>query len=163
VAFLDTNKMGNIKEKQDRLKKINELIKEIASHDRHFFFSKTNGNIARFFIKGSKIYYEDEYERKSKQIIFTNEEEDNDYGWHQLKWVNHGSTLKSQIFSFASFIRNGKKIYLGSYHWGYTYDGLIKIHHKAKDLGICSDASFSIYKGDEEEGDRVYREKEETA
>ena len=140
---------------QDRVLIVNELITEIAKVARGLFRNEKKEH-AHFYLKGYKLYFvskdgtQGEIKRKTP--------------WQDIGWAGHGSTLSSQIITFAQFIFTGEKSYLDSRYWGYSFDDLIKIHTKARELGFCWNSDFVVHeyhKDISKDGNRYYFRGEE--
>lgn len=112
----------------DRFEKANQLIRLIATTDRHFFESR--GYIGQFMIDDdNELTYIDEYTRKRVNI---NKE--------TVEWkdFNHGGTLKRFIYSLGEWIRGEKDYFKNVYStsWGYTMQGMNNVVEKARELGM---------------------------
>jgi len=121
--------------KQERVLKVNELIKVIADHGRRFFYSTKNNRYASIEIDTrGKIWWVDDYTGKR---IYTHYR----YGW---RGFSHGGTLKSLVEAFRDYISRNKPInlrYFGPWPeyycngdlWGYG-DDMQKVRDKACEL-----------------------------
>ena len=121
--------------KLQRIRKVNELIKLIASLDRKFFYSKkaydgTKDSYSEFSFEKNRVCYLDNYSRKKiKQFP-------NDKYWNGF---SNGGTLKGLIKDLVRFIRFGKPIYTGysCWYWGYEEESVKKIEDKMFEIGFC--------------------------
>lgn len=115
--------------RQERLEIVNEIMKEIASRGRKFFYHE--GMVAQLVDNG-KIYYKAEYGKK-KLICLSVPAYRKPNGWF------HGGTLFSLVKEFRDYVRTGEKgnYYSGllSPHWGYPDDEMLAVREKAKQLG----------------------------
>ena len=136
--------MIKISTKQERIKIINEIIKEIASHDRQFLSNHSDGHfngdpkkVSYFFIKDKILYLKDHYRTDGKLVNMSKK--------HYRNPLCHGGTLWGLIMDFTNFIKTGKYSnhmhgYGGLYcpHWGYKPESMIKIREKARELGYLA-------------------------
>lgn len=138
--------MSNKTTKQERLDHANALIKIIAAHGRHFFFSLHTGKTAELFIgKQGRVYLIDEYTSK---VIFT----------HKTTWPNewrgfsHGGTLRGMVEMMRDYIVKVEKIpafYLGIDRrnitdgnvWGYSSEAIKAVRLEASMLPIIGDCN----------------------
>ncbi|MDY0395395.1 hypothetical protein ACFSMW_13370 [Virgibacillus halophilus] len=128
--------------KEERLDKINKLIKFISGRGRRFFYSNGTVNmdnvesIAFMKLKNGRIYFVDDYTQREIAVI-------NNYrDWNGF---SHGGTLRALILDFAEFIRSGKYTngnngYGGLYcpHWGHNDEIQQEIIEYAKHIGYLS-------------------------
>lgn len=123
--------------KEERIDIVNQIIKEIGSHGRRFFYH--DGNFAELFIKNNKIYYKCEWisEKKPVREICLSIPD-----YYIFKGWYHGGTLRALIMDFREFIKtgeysNGKNGYGGLCcpHWGYKDAEMEIIQKKAIELG----------------------------
>lgn len=137
-----------LKEIENRCIKVNSLIKFISSFDRKFFNYKEK--TGEFDVEADDIFYTDEFNGDRKIVNFSSK--------IPMDFVNHGSTLRTQLLHLAKFIKTGEKINLFSRYWGYENNSLKEIHLKAKNLGIIESASFinNVYGGK----DYIFTDKE---
>lgn len=115
-------------ERVNRVNIVNEIIKEIASRGRKFFYNE--GKTAELVDKG-KIYYKAEY-GKIEMICLSVPSYNSPKGWF------HGGTLLHLVKEFRDYIKNGEeKEYsaLMSPHWGYPEQDMLAIREKASQLG----------------------------
>ena len=143
------SKEANLKLKELRLRNINSLIKEIGSKDRKFLSSHSDDYDTSkpivfdfFFIKGSKLYLEDNYSKK--QILVSNKKYRSNAGF------TNGGTMWALCLDFADFILTGNYThglhgYGGLYcpHWGYTDDTMREIRTLAMQIGFI-DAGCNV-------------------
>jgi hypothetical protein len=121
--------------RQDRIKIVNEIIKEIADRGRRFFYSE--GNYAELFERKGRVYYKTEWARSPvKQICLSVPDYRRSKNW----W--HGGTLWGLVKDFRDFIKTGEYSnhnngYGGLYcpHWGYSEEDMKAIRQKAIELG----------------------------
>jgi len=123
----------NIKNKEDRIKIINEIIKEIALRGRSFFLYNKDNDMAYIFQKKGRLYMYNEYNKEKMYLHTKNGHPPN--SWH------HGGTLWELTKEFVEFIQKGNSNHNNAYgglycpHWGYPDDDMGKIQEKAKQLG----------------------------
>lgn len=122
--------------KQQRIDICNQILTEIGSRGRRFFWM--DGNQAYLYLKGNKIWYKSEWitERNPSDICFSIPRYIRPKGWH------HGGTLEALIYDFIDFIKTGNYSnhnngYGGLYcpHWGYSVEDMKAIQQKAIELG----------------------------
>jgi hypothetical protein len=119
-------------QQEERVRIVNEIIKEIASRGR-FFFAGQKG-AAELFLRNGKVYYKSEY--TGNNLCLSIPDYRRPKGWH------HGGTLMALCRDFKDFIVTGEKTnhnngYGGLYcpHWGYSENDMEAIQEKAKKLG----------------------------
>lgn len=118
--------------RQERIEIVNEIIREISTRSRKFFFGKYG--VAEVFQKNGRLYMKNEY-NGSDMFLSTK------YGYPPKSW-HHGGTLWALTKDFKSFIETGNKTngnngYGGLYsnNWGYTELDMLEIQKKAESLG----------------------------
>lgn len=121
--------------KEDRAKKVNQLVKVIGDGGRHFF--NYQGRYARIEVDyRGRVWWIDNYTQKR---IYTH------YG-HRWRGFSNGGTLRSLVEAFRDFVSRGD--YVPRYHfgpwpdhychgdlWGYG-DYMKKVRNAAVDLGV---------------------------
>lgn len=113
--------------REERVKIVNEIIKEIAGRGRKFFYH--DGKIAELVDKG-RIYYKAEYGNKPLMCLSIPDT-------RQPKGWFHGGTLMRLTREFRDFIKNGKRREgsgLYSPHWGYPTEDMKEIRKLAIQL-----------------------------
>lgn len=117
--------------KEDRIKIVNEIIKEIASRGRKFFLGKEG--VSKVFLKNNRLYMKNEHTGAEMHLSTK-------FGYPPKGWT-HGGTLWGLTKDFKDFIQTGEKSnhnngYGGLYspHWGYPEDDMKVIQEKAKSL-----------------------------
>jgi hypothetical protein len=130
--------------KEERIKIVNEIIKEIAQRGRKFFAYQ--GRVAEIKERNRKIYYYSEY--LDKDLCVTLPDCRKPKGWH------HGGTLWGLIKDFRDFVKTGeysnnKNGYGGLYssHWGYPENDMKAIQAKAIELGYLIDELGYLIEG----------------
>lgn len=120
--------------KQRRLKIINQLIIEIGSRGRRFFYYKPEDRFAYMKFKNNKVFFVDDY--TNEEVYAYNTVFNNHSG------LSHGGTMWALINDFREFIvtgeySDGNNGYGGLYcpHWGYPEEDMIAIREKARELG----------------------------
>ena len=118
--------------RKERVEIVNNIIKEIASRGRKFFYHE--GKVAELVDFNGKIYYRAEYGKK-ELICLTIPEYRSPSGWF------HGGTLLKLTKDFREFIKTGKPyeyspIY--SPHWGYPESDMKEIRQYARALGFLA-------------------------
>lgn len=123
--------------KEKRIEIVNEIIKEIASRGRKFFYSSKTDKTGKIILRNNRLYYESEWQPEWEKPLVTLSPK------HVIppRNFNHGGTLWSLMMDFKDFIQTGKKSnhnhgYGGLYcpHWGYPEDDMKAIQTKAKEL-----------------------------
>jgi hypothetical protein len=119
-------------ERQNRVKIVNEIIKEISTRGRKFF--NNEGRVAELVDKG-KIFYKAEY-GKIEMICLSVPDYRRPKGWF------HGGTLLALTKEFREYIKKGdihqiKYSGLNSPHWGYPEQDMKLIREKAIQLGYA--------------------------
>lgn len=142
--------------KEERLLHANELIKQIGSHGRRFFyyggskkfdikkqelFFESADRYSYFEIKKGHIYFVDCYSQKS---IYTHESA-------RSRWIGftQGGTLKDLVKAMRDYIQTGKQVnpaYIGPESsltsgniWGYESGELEKLKEAIKGLPIIEE------------------------
>jgi hypothetical protein len=122
------------KNRENRIKIVNEIIKKIASCGRCFFKNKDDLDMAYIFEKKGRLYMHNEY-NKAEMCLYTK------HGYQPKKW-HHGGTLWGLTKDFKEYIMTGQDTnhnngYGGLYcqHWGYPESEMKAIQEKAKMLG----------------------------
>jgi hypothetical protein len=124
--------------KQERLKKVNELVKVIGSCGRRFFYYPPKDRYAALEIDGrGRIWWVDDYTQKR---IYTHYR----YDW---RGFSHGGTMRSLVICFRDFITKGKCVrnafgpwpdwYCDGDLWGYG-EAMKTVRAEAQRLGIAS-------------------------
>lgn len=116
--------------KDDRLKRVNQLLECIASCGRRFFSDRGAGQIASFRLDDrGRVWYLDDFTGK---LLWTAHA-------RMPRGFSHGGTLNGLVSNLASFIRSGQRLptWLLSEesHWGYGED-MVRVARIARDLGI---------------------------
>ena len=113
---------------EERIIKVNELIKLITSLDRDIFTDK-DGFISYFTIINNRVAYIDKYTRNIiKQFP--------EFGsWNGF---SNGGTMREFVRQLVLFIRNGKPRYRDYYftNWGYSEESNKKIKNKMIEIGF---------------------------
>lgn len=127
-------------DKQKRCELINQLLETISEQDRGFF--KTKGNLAKFEIRNNRVYFIDDYTKKS--ICAYNELNRRHRGF------SHGGTLWALVNDFREWIVTGKYSdgengYGGLYAtcWGVSVKSKENIIDKAKAIGYLPPDAIS--------------------
>lgn len=123
--------------KEDRIKIVNEIIKEINSRSRGFL--GYNGTPDHLLLKSGRIYYYSAYyESRGKTAVIC------------LSVASHvrplrlltGGTMQALVRDFCEYIKgnddaDGENGYGGLYcpHWGYDPEDMKAIRAKATELG----------------------------
>lgn len=122
--------------REERIIIVNEIIKEIASRGRQFFYDgrTTISSVATIFQRNGRIYMVNEY--NGEQMCLNTK-----HGYPPKHWHN-GGTLWALTKDFKDFIMTGEKSnhnhgYGGLYcpHWGYPESDMKAIQDKAVSLG----------------------------
>ncbi len=125
--------------KDTRVKLANQMIREIATRGRKFFYSPKNDRFAQFIVKeNGRLYFVDDHNGNELPLSHC----------HSNKWrryFSHGGTLKDLILALADFIQTGSTIHRGHFFapqwvcggdpWGYGSE-MSAIQSKAEELGI---------------------------
>lgn len=116
----------------ERIEKVNEIIKEMSSRGRMFFLYKNK--VAIVFKENNDLYFKDPYNDFEIKI-------NTKYNRKPCKFTS-GGTLWGLINDFKDYIltgnySNGNNGYAGLYcpHWGYSEEDMEIIRAKAKSLG----------------------------
>jgi hypothetical protein len=130
-------KMSVKKARIERMKVVNEIIKEIGSRGRNFFLDKDMGHTSFFSFSASKKSRLWFYDKAGGQV--------NPYPSRKAYDHYHfsdGGTLWALVQDFSEFIltgnfTNGKNGYGGLYcpHWGYPEEDMKAIRKLALKLG----------------------------
>lgn len=117
--------------RDQRIKIVNEIIKEIATRGRKFFAGQFG--IAEIFQKNGRLYMKNEY-NNTEMCLSTK------FGYKPKGWT-HGGTIWGLTKDFKDFIMsgekcNGKSGYGGLFcpHWGYNVGDMKAIQSKAIEL-----------------------------
>lgn len=127
----------NLQERRDRADKANELLKEIGSCGRKFFYSEKHNQFGFFDVDNNgRIWYTDSYTGKRIYLHYQ----------YWKRGFSNGGTMRALINSLKSYIQKGKTI--NPYHfgpwsdticngdlWGYGTD-IKRVREKASNLGI---------------------------
>lgn len=118
--------------KEERLKAVNTIIREIANRGRQFFF--TESVYAEMILDKGKVYFIDDYTRE--KVYAYNTVQNNQRGF------SHGGTIWGLVNDFREFIvtgkyTNGNNGYGGLYctHWAYPEEDMQAIRQLAKQVG----------------------------
>lgn len=129
--------MSNVK--HDRAQIVNQLVIDISSFGRRFFYSPKNmaggTSTAHFFVDArGAIWFVDDYTEKPIYVAYRN------------RWQNfsHGGTLRALVQAMAEFIRSGQPIPAGHFGpwqhigddrdlWGYGKDAAAALQAKIAD------------------------------
>lgn len=124
-------KTHNTMQQEERVRIVNEIIKEIADRGRRFFNGQKG--TAEFFVRNGKVYYKCEHTGKGMCLSIPDDRKPKD-------WL-HGGTLMALCRDFKDFIVTGDKSnhnngYGGLYcpHWGYSGNDMEAIREKARQL-----------------------------
>lgn len=128
--------------REGRIKIINELIKEIASRGRKFFYSERDNRTAYIFEKNNRLYMKREHSSpRSSDDIYLHPK--NGYSPRNF---THGGTLWSLTKDFKEYIikggdTNNNNGYGGlcCTHWGYSEEDMKAIIEKAVNLEYLKD------------------------
>lgn len=122
--------------REERVKAVNKIIKEIANRGRNFFFTKDKGQ-SYFYLDGNKrkrLWFWDNYTGKVNPYASN---------YHGENKISEGGTLWALIHDFREYIltggyTNGNNGYGGLYcpHWGYPEEDMKAIIEVAKDVGF---------------------------
>lgn len=126
--------LGTGDTRQNRIRIVNEIIKEIALRGREFFLNKKDSDMAYIFEKAGRLYMHNEY-NKEKMFLHTK------HGYPPKHW-HHGGTMWGLVKDFKEFIVDGGDTnhnngYGGLLcpHWGYPESDMKAIQEKARALG----------------------------
>lgn len=121
--------------KEERLKVVNTIIREIANRGRRFFYEKGRTN-SYFLFAGNK----------RKRLWFWDKHAGVINPYQTYDKCSEGGTLWALIKDFKEFIltgkySNGKHGYGGLYcpHWGYAEEDMQAIRNIARDLGYLKE------------------------
>lgn len=115
-------------ERKNRVDIVNDIIKDISSRGRRFFYN--DGVVAKLTHEYGKTYYNAEW-GEVKKICLTIPNYRTPKGWF------HGGTLLNLVKEFNEFIKNGQPreySVLFSEHWGYPDSDMVAIRKKAFEL-----------------------------
>lgn len=123
---------------EQRIEIVNEIIKEIATRGRRFFYSKRTNKTAFIFMKNGRLYMKNEdpvsYQKEDVYLHPKN-------GFSPRNF-HGGGTLWGLTKDFKDYIQTGKYSnhnngYGGLYcpHWGYPENDMLQIQDRAKVLG----------------------------
>ncbi|SLJ98333.1 hypothetical protein SAMN06272722_102733 [Paenibacillus sp. RU5A] len=119
---------------QDRIDKINELIRVIGSRGRRFLYSKTHDRYAAFHWADGNLWLVDDYTNRPLLM--------NDLVQGQHRYFSHGGTLWGLVCDFRDYIlgandTNHNNGYGGLYgtHWAYPEEDMKSIQQHAIELG----------------------------
>ena len=129
--------------KQQRTEQVNQVIRIIGNHGRHFFLNQKANRYACMEVdQRGKIWFIDDF---SSRRIFI----------HKTNWggrwrgFSHGGTLRSLIERFRDYIRTGEPLhpgYLGPERfddcniWGYDIEGMRAVREQAGALPVFRQA-----------------------
>lgn len=132
---MKANQENSIRE--NRIKVVNEIIKEIALRGRGFFLNKKDLNMAYIYDKDGRLYMHNEYSRVEMHLHTK-------FGYPPKGWY-HGGAMWGLVKDFKEYIMNGGNTnhnngYGGLFcpHWGYPESDMKIIQEKAKDLGYLN-------------------------
>lgn len=112
--------------RRQRIEAANEVIFQVASFGRRFFYNETHDRVARFEQSlDGKLWFRDDYTNKLCYTAYR-------YNWRNF---SHGGTMRSLIDALAHYIRTGEPIsrgYFGPWRkifcngdlWGYGDDAM---------------------------------------
>lgn len=119
-------------DKEQRLEKINALIKFISERGRRFFYSGSNKRVASMKLKNNRVYFVD---HRTGEEVYA-------YNGFSKKGFSHGGTIWALVCDFSLFIRTGKNTngtngYGGLYSgdWGHSDEIQTEIIEYAKSIG----------------------------
>lgn len=151
-------------DKERRIEIVNQIIREIAAHDRKFLSNHSDvriptdeQRIGYFYIRyDGRLYFMDHCGKKSLPVYMST-----DQPW-MLKKLRMGGTLQSLLSDFSRYIRTGKYSnhangHGGLYcsHWGYEPESMERIRAKARELGYLAptyDEDVALSKQAQNEG-----------
>jgi hypothetical protein len=123
--------MKNNNQRENRIKIVNDIIKEISSCGRKFF--NHEGSVAEIYERKNRLYMVNEYNGEHMCL-------NTKFGYPPKHW-HHGGTMWALTKDFKEFIQYGGKTnhnngYGGLYcpHWGYDEESMKNIQNKAKEL-----------------------------
>ena len=129
--------------KQQRTEQVNQVIRIIGNHGRHFFLNQKANRYACMEVdQRGKIWFIDDF---SSRRIFTHK---TDWGG-RWRGFSHGGTLRSLVEEFRDYIRTGEPLhpgYLGperfddSNIWGYDIEGMRAVRKQAGTLPVFRQA-----------------------
>lgn len=118
--------------KQQRVDKVNSIIREIANRGRKFFAHQDR--IATVSLRNGRVYYKSEYHGVDMCLSIPD--------YRKPKRWHHGGTLMGLCRDFRDYIQTGEKTnhrhgYGGLYcpHWGYSDSDMKEIQAFAKSIG----------------------------
>lgn len=127
---------------QDRIDRINRLIREIGSRGRRFLYSKTYDRFASFHWANGRLWYTDDY--TGEPILMQAEQEGKTRD--QKHGFSHGGTLWGLVNDFSDYIfgdddANHNHGYGGLYcpHWAYPDEDMEAIRKVAVELGYLKE------------------------
>ncbi len=128
--------------RSERIKIVNEIIKEIALRGRGFFLNKKDNDMAYILEKKGRLYMYNEY---NKCQLYLHQK----YGYPPRRF-HHGGTLWGLTKDFVEFIKTGADTnhnngYGGLFcaHWGYPEKDMEAIRDKAFKLGYLRTTDLS--------------------
>lgn len=120
--------------REERVEIVNQIIKEISSRGRRFFYCERFDRVSHIKIKHKRLYFVDDYSGKD---IYLHRPDG-----YPLKGFTHGGTLRGLVNDMKEYIMTGEYTnhnngYGGLYchHWGYPQEDMTAIQQKAIDLG----------------------------
>lgn len=125
--------------KMQRLQAANELIVDMASCGRRFFYSESFDRIGQFELSSrGRIRFRDEH---TDALIDT-------YSHHYGAWrqFSHGGSLRSLIEYLRDYIRIGQKLpiqIIAPDYWGYDHASSKRVQQKAINLGIIKEHTYA--------------------
>ncbi|MEC6833013.1 hypothetical protein VXS06_14695 [Photobacterium toruni] len=137
-------KAATQEEKIERAEHCNDLIKEIASYGRKFFYCQSNNKTAELLVSslGGRVYFLD---HKSSQLIYTHSSRT----WNGF---THGGTLRALVESMRDYIMKGHHLNIDlicckrireedGNIWGYESSEAIKLLETIKSNPIFGDTN----------------------
>jgi hypothetical protein len=137
-----------MKDRLERLEKINSLIKFIGEVDKNRYKpllhnKNENGEFEQGrFIFNRLLYYVDSYTKKPiRPLDSAHSQRD--------KYFSSGGNMWWLVQSFSQFIMTGKEGCLRDYKeiWAFDYESTMKVREKAKEIGFISTVDYphSLY------------------
>lgn len=127
------NNIDKNKQRLERIDTVNQIIKEIASRGRKFFYSPKTGETAEIIYKNNRLYYKCEHYNRLLCLSVPDYRKPKD-------WM-HGGTMLALVRDFKDYIMgendtNHKHGYGGLWcpHWGYPEADMVAIRDKAISL-----------------------------
>ena len=136
----ETSRRDALRNRQNRVNAVNELVIVIARNGRNFFYRKSEKRYAKMIMKqNGRLYWVDDFTGDELYL--------HGNSFSSTRNFSHGETLKELVKSLKEFVMTGEKLHYGlgpwpdwicnGDLWGYG-DDMLKVRDAAYSLGIFS-------------------------